>query len=127
MSEHTLHGSSEASEKDSLSSTSSYIPVGPDRMVELESGRRTSENEQEESRLREEQTKEPNCNSDTVREEGHRERNIEKVYEEHLKEEHEVKMKNSKKRRNSCLVLSCSCLDENLTFTSSLEPLQILP
>ena len=36
-------------------------------MVELESGERTSEKEQEERRLREEQTKEPNCNSDTVR------------------------------------------------------------
>ena len=40
--------------------------MGPDRMVELESGKRTSEKEQEERRLREEQTKEPNCNSDTV-------------------------------------------------------------
>ena len=59
-------------------------------MAELESGKKTSENKQEESRLREEQTKEPNCNSDTVREQGHRERDIEKVYEEHLKEEHEV-------------------------------------
>ena len=59
-------------------------------MVELESGKKTSENKQEESRLREEQTKEPNCNSDTVRDQGQRERDIEKVYEEHLKEEHEV-------------------------------------
>ena len=92
MSEHTLHGSSDASEKDSLSSTSSYLPVDPDRMVELESGKRTSENEQEESCLRAEQTKEPICNSDTVREEGHRERNIEKVHEEH-----EVKMRILKK------------------------------
>jgi len=33
------------------------------------------------------------ANSDTVREQGHGERNIEKVYEEHLKEEHEVKMR----------------------------------
>ena len=65
-------------------------------MVELESGKKTSENKQEESRLREEQTKEPNCNSDTVREQGPGERNIEKVYEEHLKEEHEVKNENSK-------------------------------
>ena len=48
-------------------------------MVELESGKRTSEDEQEESRLREEQTKEPICNSDIVREQGHRERNIEKM------------------------------------------------
>ena len=48
-------------------------------MVELESGERTSENEQEESRLREEQTKEPNCNPDTVREKVHRERKIDKV------------------------------------------------
>ena len=53
--------------------------MGPDRKVELESGKKTSENEQEESRLREEQTKESNCNSDTVREQGHRERNIEKT------------------------------------------------
>ena len=67
-------------------------------MVELESGKKTSENKQEESRLREEQTKEPNCNSDTVREQGHRERNIEKVYEENLKEEHEVKMRILKKK-----------------------------
>ena len=66
-------------------------------MVELESGKRTSENEQEESRLREEQTKEPNCNSDTVGEQEHRERNIEKVYEEHLREKHEVKMRILKK------------------------------
>ena len=84
------------SEKDSLSSTSSYLPVRPDRMVELESGK-TSENNQEESRLGEEQRKEPNCNSDTVREQGPGERNIEKVYEEHLKEEHEVKNENSEK------------------------------
>ena len=78
-SEHTLDASSDASEKDILSSTSSYLPVGPDRKVELESGKKTSENEQEESRLREEQTKESNCNSDTGREQGHRERNIEKT------------------------------------------------
>ena len=95
---HTLDASSDASEKDSLSSTSSCLPVRPDRMVELESGKKTSENEQEESRLREEQTKELNCNSDTVREQGHRERNIKKVYEEHLKEEHEVKMRILKKK-----------------------------
>ena len=62
-------------------------------MVELASGKRTSEVEQEESRLREEQTKEPNSNSYTVREQGHREKNTEKVYEEYLKEEHEVKMR----------------------------------
>ena len=90
-SEHTLDASSDASEKDSRPSTSSYLPVGPDRMVQLESGKRTSEKGQEESRLRrEEQTKEPNCNSDTVREQGHRERNIEMVYEEHLTEEDDV-------------------------------------
>ena len=76
--EHTLDASSDASEKDSRPSTSSYILVGPDRMVELESGKKTSENEQEESRLREEQTKEPNSNSDTVREQGNREMNSEK-------------------------------------------------
>ena len=56
-SEHTLDASSDGSEKDGRPSTSSYLPAGPDRMVELESGKRTSENEQEESRLREEQTK----------------------------------------------------------------------
>ena len=66
-------------------------------MVELESGKKTSEDKQEESRLREEQTKETNGNSDTVREQGDRQRNIEKVYEEHLKEGHEVKNENSKK------------------------------
>ena len=91
--EHTLDASSDASEKDSRPSTSSYILVGPDRMAELESGKKTSENEQEESRLREEQTKEPNCNSDTVREQGNREMNIEKVLEQQLKEEHEIKMR----------------------------------
>ena len=96
--EHTLDASSDASEKDSRPSTSSYILVGPDRMVELESGKKTSENEQEESRLREEQTKEPNCNSDAVREQGNREVNIEKVLEQHLKEEHEVKMRILKKK-----------------------------
>ena len=53
----------------------------------------TSEEEQEESRLREERTKEPNCNSDSVREQGHREKNTEKLCEEYLKEEHEVKMR----------------------------------
>ena len=96
--EHTLDASSDASEKDSRPSTSSYILVGPDRMAELESGKKTSENEQEESRLREEQTKEPNCNSDTVREQGNREVNIEKVLEQHLKEEHEVKMRILKRK-----------------------------
>ena len=96
--EHTLDASSDASEKDSRPSTSSYILVGPDRMGELESGKKTSEDEQEESRLREEQTKEPNCNSDTVREQGNREVNIEKVLEQHLKEEHEVKMRILKKK-----------------------------
>ena len=96
--EHTLDASSDASEKDSRPSTSSYILVGPDRMVELESGKKTSENEQEESRLREEQTKEPNCNSDTVREQGNREVNIEKVLEQHLKAEHEVKMRILKRK-----------------------------
>ena len=96
--EHTLDASSDASEKDSRPSTSSYILVGPDRMAELESGKKTSENEQEESRLREEQTKEPNCNSDTVREQGNREVNIEKVLEQHLKAEHEVKMRILKKK-----------------------------
>ena len=35
--------------------------------------------------------------SDSVREQGHRERSIKKVHEEHLKEEHEVKNENSKK------------------------------
>ena len=96
--EHTLDASSDASEKDSRPSTSSYILVGPDRMAELESGKKTSENEQEESRLREEQTKEPNCNSDTVREQGNREVNIEKVLEQHLKAEHEVKMRILKRK-----------------------------
>ena len=96
--EHTLDASSDASEKDSRPSTSSYILVGPDRMAELESGKKTSENEQEESRLREEQTKEPNSNSDTVREQGNREMNIEKVLEQHLKEEHEIKMRILKKK-----------------------------
>ena len=72
--------------------------MGPDRIVESESGKKTSENEQKESRLREEQTKEPNCNSDTVREQGNREMNIEKVLEQHLKEEHEVKMRILKKK-----------------------------
>ena len=60
-------------------STSWYLPEGPDSMVELESGKKTSENEQEESRLREEQTKEPNSNSNTVREQVHRERKIDEV------------------------------------------------
>ena len=69
------------------------LPVGPDRMVEMASGKRNSEEEQEESRLREERTKEPNCNSDTVREQGDREKNTEKLCEEYLKEEHEVKMR----------------------------------
>ena len=96
--EHTLDASNGASEKDSRPSASSYILVGPDRMGELESGKKTSEDEQEESRLREEQTKEPNCNSDTVREQGNREVNIEKVLEQHLKEEHEVKMRILKKK-----------------------------
>ena len=96
--EHTLDASSDASEKDSRPSTSSYILVGPDRMAELESGKKTSEKEQEESLLREQQTKEPNCNSDTVREQGNREVNIEKVLEQHLKEEHEVKMRILKKK-----------------------------
>ena len=96
--EHTLDASSDASEKDSRPSTSSYILVGPDRMVELESGKKTSENEQEESRLREEPTKEPNSNSDTVREQGNREMNSEKVLEQHLKEEHEIKMRILKKK-----------------------------
>ena len=45
-SEHTLDdASSDASEKDSRPLTSSYLPVDPDRMVELESGKRTSEKE----------------------------------------------------------------------------------
>ena len=96
--EHTLDASSDASEKDSRPSTSSYILVGPDRMAELESGKKTSENEQEESRLREEQTKEPHCDSDTVREQGNREMNIEKVLEQQLKEEHEIKMRILKKK-----------------------------
>ena len=98
-SEHTLDTWSFASEKDSLSSTSSYPPVGPDRMAELETGKRTSENEQEESRFkRQEQTKEQTCNSDTDREQGHRERNIEKVYQGHLKEEYDVKMRIPQKK-----------------------------
>ena len=63
----------------------------------METNKRTSEKEQEESRLREKQTKEPNCDSDTIREQG-RERNIEKVYEEHLKEEKEVRMRILKKK-----------------------------
>ena len=67
-------------------------------MVESESGKKTSENEQEESRLREEQTKEPNCNSDTVGERGNREMNIEKILQQHVKEEHEVKMRILKKK-----------------------------
>ena len=67
-------------------------------MVEFETGTKTSENEKEESRLREEKTKEPNCNSDNVSEQGHRERNMEKVYEGHLKEEHEDKMRILKKK-----------------------------
>ena len=71
--------------------------MGPDRIPELETNKRTSEKEQEESRLREKQTKEPNCDSDTIREQG-RERNIEKVYEEHLKEEKEVRMRILKKK-----------------------------
>ena len=66
-------------------------------MPELETDKRTSENEQEESRLREKQTKEPNCDSDTIREQG-RERNIEKVHGGHLKQEHEVKMRVLKKK-----------------------------
>ena len=62
-------------------------------MVELQSGKKLKKNEQEESRVREQQTKEPNCSSDTVREQGNREMNIEKVLEQHLKEQHEVKMR----------------------------------
>ena len=50
-------------------------------------------NEQEKSCFREEQTKEQTCNSDTDREQGHRERNTEKVHEGHLKEEYEVKVR----------------------------------
>ena len=42
--EHTLDTSSDASEKDSRPSTSSYLPVGPVKMFELESGKKTSEN-----------------------------------------------------------------------------------
>jgi len=84
-------------------------------MVELESGKRTSENEQEESRLREEQTKEPNCDSDIVREQGHRERNIEKVHEEHLHEEREVKMRILKKKEQ-LLDLKLQLFRRNLTF-----------
>ena len=42
--EHTLDTSSDASEKDSRPSTSSYLPVGPDKMFELESGKKSSEN-----------------------------------------------------------------------------------
>ena len=95
-------------------------------MVELKSGKETSENKQEESRLREEQTKEPNCNSDTVREQRHRERDIEKVYEEHLKEEHEVKMR-ILKRKEQLLDLKLQLFRRNLTLTSSLELMQILP
>ena len=72
--------------------------MGPDRMVELQSGKKLKRNEQEESRVREEQTKEPNCNSDTVREQGNREMNIKKVLEQHLKEAHEVKMRILKKK-----------------------------
>ena len=49
--EHTLDASSDPSEKDSRPSTSSYILLGQDRMIELESGKETSENAQEESRL----------------------------------------------------------------------------
>ena len=94
-------------------------------MVELKSGKETSENKQEESRLREEQTKEPNCNSDTVREQQHRERDIEKVYEEHLTEEHEVKMR-ILKRKEQLLDLKLQLFRRNLTLTSSLEPMQIL-
>ena len=67
-------------------------------MVELQSGKKLKRNEQEESRVREQQTKKPNCNSDTVREQGNREMNIEKVLEQHLKEEHEVKMRILKKK-----------------------------
>ena len=95
-------------------------------MVELKSGKETSENKQEESRLREEQTKEPNCNSDTVREQRYRERDIEKVYEEHLTEEHEVKMR-ILKRKEQLLDLKLQLFRRNLTLTSSLEPMQILP
>ena len=85
-------------------------------MVELKSGKETSENKQEESRLREEQ----------VREQRHRERDIEKVYEEHLTEEHEVKMR-ILKRKEQLLDLKLQLLRGNLTLTSSLEPMQILP
>ena len=68
-------------------------------MAELETGKRTSENEQEESRFkRQQQTKEQTCNSDTDREQGHRERNIEKVYQGHLKEEYDVKMRIPQKK-----------------------------
>ena len=67
-------------------------------MVELRSGKKLKRNEHEESRVREEQTTKPNCNSDTVREQGNREMNIEKVLEQHLKEEHEVKMRILKKK-----------------------------
>ena len=42
--------------------------------------------------------KEPNCDFDTVREQGHRETDIEKVHEKHLKEDHEVKMRILKKK-----------------------------
>ena len=64
--EHTLDASNDTSEKDSRPSTSSYILVGPDRMVELQSGKKLKRNEQEESRVREEQTKEPTIYDEVI-------------------------------------------------------------
>ena len=99
-SEHTLDASSDGSEKDGRPSTSSYLPAGPDRMVELESGK-WQENFRERARrkpFKGRANKEPNCDFDTVREQGHRETDIEKVHEKHLKEDHEVKMRILKKQ-----------------------------
>ena len=79
-------------------------------MVELESGKRTSENEQEESRLREEQTKNQTAISTLLGNED-----IEKVQEEHLKEEHEVQMRILKKKEQ-LLDLKLQLFRRNLTF-----------
>jgi len=85
--EHTLDASSDASEKNSWLSTSSCPPVGP-LMVVMER-KSTSENEQDENR--------ENCDLVNFGAQGHGERDIQKVNEEHY-EEHRIKMGFLKKK-----------------------------
>ena len=69
-------------------------------MAELETGKRTSENKQEKSRFREEQTKEQTCYSDTDREQGHRERkkHWEGIWRAFRRTEYEVEMRIPQKK-----------------------------